>query len=227
MEERDVELVELRRRVARLKEEARKNEDAWKRSQAREMELLEADGLVELLERATEGLRQSYQLEAVSLVLADQDHEIRHLLMGQGEAPDTFEAVRFVDAVADSVPLPPRPRPWLGPYSQDEHARLFPARRQLASVALLPLSRQNRVFGSLNMGSSDPLRFTQSHATDFLTHLAVIAAFSLENTVNRARLVRSGFTDALTGWNNRRYLEARLKEEVARSTRDGTPLACL
>lgn len=229
MQERDVEVVELRRRVARLKEEARKNEEAWKRSQAREMELLEAGGLVELLERATEGLRRSYQLEAVTLVLSDVDHEIRHLLLGQGESPDRYQAVLFVDSLDGIVPPPPpaRPRPWLGPYDEGRHARLFPRHGRLASVALLPLTHRDRVLGSLNMGSADPSRFTQSHATDFLNHLAIIAAFALENTVNRAKLVRSGFTDALTGWHNRRYLEARLGEEIARSARDGTSLACL
>jgi diguanylate cyclase (GGDEF)-like protein len=57
--------------------------------------------------------------------------------------------------------------------------------------------------------------------------LSVIAAFSLENTVNRARLLRSGFTDALTGWHNRRYLKARLKEELSRSIRERSSLVCL
>jgi two-component system, cell cycle response regulator len=228
MEDKDIEVLELRRRVARLKEEARKNEDAWKRSQAREMELLEADTLAELLDRATEGLRQSYQLEAVTLVLVDHDHEMRHLLMSQGGTPDDLTAVQFVDSLRGIVPpTSPRPRPWLGPFAEQEHAPLFRRDITLASVALLPLSRQQRLFGSLNMGSTDPRRFTQRHATDFLNHLAVIAAFSLENTVNRARLVRSGFTDALTGWHNRRYLEARLKEELARSARDAAPLTCL
>ena len=64
-------------------------------------------------------------------------------------------------------------------------------------------------------------------ATDFLHHLAVIAAFCLESAVNRARLVRSGLTDPLTGWRNRRYLQTRLYEELARSQRDNSALTCL
>jgi two-component system cell cycle response regulator len=39
--------------------------------------------------------------------------------------------------------------------------------------------------------------------------------------------VRSGLTDFLTGWHNRRYLNARLKEELARAQRQGTSLTCL
>ncbi|HEX7081738.1 MAG TPA: DUF484 family protein [Gammaproteobacteria bacterium] len=228
MHPRDLELLDLRRRVARLKEEARKNEEAWKRSQAREMELLEADKLVTLLERATDGLRAGYHLEAATLVLADHDHEVRHLLMSQGASLDDVPHVRFVDTMRGLLPAASQTgQPWLGPFSADSHALLFPGIGGLRSVALLPLVRHERIFGSLNMGSTDPTRFTRRHATDFLHHLAVIAAFAFENTVNRARLVRSGFTDALTGWHNRRYLQARLREELARSQRDRAPLACL
>lgn len=225
---REVENVELRRRIAALKEEARKNEEAWKRSQQREMELLEADGLVTLLERLTGGLRVSYGLHAVTLVLADPEHEIRHLLMSQGEHPDRFRDVLFVDAPQTLVPrLAGAAKPWLGRFDPEAHAPLFPPRANVQSVALLPLRRQERLVGIINMGSDEPTRFTRDLATDFLTHLGVIAAFALENAVNRARLVRSGFTDVLTGWHNRRYLQSRLREELARSARDRAPLVCL
>jgi diguanylate cyclase (GGDEF)-like protein len=39
--------------------------------------------------------------------------------------------------------------------------------------------------------------------------------------------MRSGFTDFLTGWHNRRYLHTRLKEELARAQRRGASVACL
>ena len=55
----------------------------------------------------------------------------------------------------------------------------------------------------------------------------MIASFSLENVLNRARLLRSGHTDFLTGWHNRRYLQLRLKEELARAARDRSTLVCL
>jgi two-component system cell cycle response regulator len=55
----------------------------------------------------------------------------------------------------------------------------------------------------------------------------VIAAICLENAVNRARLVRSGLTDFLTGFHNRRYMNARLREELARAQRDKGNVAIL
>jgi two-component system, cell cycle response regulator len=222
------ELAGLRRRVAQLKEDARKNEEAWKRAQRLEMHLLESDDLTTLLTRATDGVRAGYRLEAATLVVVDEDHEIRHLLMSEGAEPDAFAAIVFVDSMPGLLPFDAEtPRPWLGAYSSFAHASLFPQGERLGSIALLPLARRERLFGSLNMGSADAARFTRLHAADFLQHLGVIAAFALENTANRARLVRSGLTDPLTGWSNRRYLEARLREEVARCRRERLPLACL
>src|SRR5690606_6680809 len=93
--------------------------------------------------------------------------------------------------------------------------------------ALLPLLRSKSLVGCLNMGSDRADRFTEEHATDFLEHLATIAAFAIENAVNKARLIRSGLTDALTGWHNRRYLTSRLREELARCRRERQPLTCL
>jgi two-component system cell cycle response regulator len=222
------ELIELRRRLATLTQEARTNEEAWQRSQRREMELLETDTLAGLLRKLTSGLRDSYQLAATTLVLADPDHEVRHLLMAQGEPLTRFPHVLFVDSVHALAPqLAAGRRPWLGKFTRSDHALLFPANAQPLSVALLPLTRQERIIGSLNMGSSESRRFSQELATDFLHHLGVIAAFALENAVNRARLVRSGLTDVLTGWHNRRYLQTRLHEELARCRRELTPLTCL
>src|ERR1044072_267781 len=90
------------------------------------------------------------------------------------------------------------------------------------SIALIPLPRDNRAIGVIAFGSRNPKRFTNDLPADFLAHLGVIVAISLENAVNRARLVRSGVTDFLTGWHNRRYFYNRLREEVAPSGRAGT-----
>jgi diguanylate cyclase (GGDEF)-like protein len=221
------ELTQLRRRLAALTEEARKNDDAWRRAQAREMELLEADTLDALLDRLTSGLRASYRLEAATLVIADPDHEIRRLLSAQSPVGQQHD-VLFVDSVQGVAPaVAAGRRPWLGKYNRADHALLFPIPDALESVALLPLTRQDRLIGCLSFGSREPQRFVSVLGTDLLHHLAVIAAFSLESAVNRARLVRSGFTDALTGWHNRRYLLSRLHEELARCRRDRTPLTCL
>jgi len=226
--ENDGELGALRRRLTTLTEEARRNEEAWQRAQRREMALLEAATLGDLLQRLTDDLRASYRLTAATLVLADPEHEVRHLLLGQGGRLTDYAGVLFVDSMHALAPqLTGAGNPWLGPFVPAEHSLLFPANVRLRTVALLPLVREKRTIGSINMGSDRDDRFTDDHATDFLRHLSAIAAFCLENVVNRTRLVRSGFTDVLTGWHNRRYLQSRLREEVVRCRRERSALTCL
>jgi diguanylate cyclase (GGDEF)-like protein len=222
------EIRELRGRIAALMEEASNNEKLLRRSQERELELLKAENMAQLFDTICKGLKTSYGLESVTLLLLDPQHEIRHLLIADQVSADDFPQVLFTDSLVGMAPqFNSFHRPWLGPYMGCDHQLLFPGVHGLKSAALIPLRRQDRLQGSLNFGSVDEKRFTRHLATDFLAHLGVIASFAIENTINRARLVRSGLTDFLTGWHNRRYLNARLKEELARAQRQGTNLTCL
>lgn len=227
------EIRELRARIATLVEEATTNERLLKRSQQRELELLKAENLSQLFDAICKGLLASYNLEAVTLLLWDPQHEIRHLLIADQVSLADFPNVIFTDSVVGIAPqFSSLQKPWLGPYMGCDHQLLFPsvdAQRAplLKSLALIPLRRQDRLQGSLNFGSADEKRFSRHLGTDFLAHLGVIASFAIENTINRARLVRNGLTDFLTGWHNRRYLHARLKEELSRAQRQGSSLTCL
>jgi two-component system cell cycle response regulator len=222
------EIEDLKRRLTEMTAEAANNESILKRTQARELSLLRADTLAQLLRAMVEGLRESYSLDAISVVLLDPQHEIRHLILASGERPEEFKQIFFVDSLVGLAPqLAALHKPWLGPFVGADHHLLFPGSANLKSAALLPLPRTDRAIGALCFGSSDPTRFTRHHGTDFLGHLGAVAAVCLENSVNRARLLRAGITDFLTGWHNRRYLQQRLKEELARAQRRGATIACL
>jgi diguanylate cyclase (GGDEF)-like protein len=218
----------LKRRLAAFTKEAAKNDSILKRSLEREMGLLEAGSLDDLLHMLVHSLAESYALESVTVVLCDPDHTVRHLLTGERPVHETRPGVIFVDSPDSPLPqLASRTQPWLGQYSGEDHQSIFDGAADLRSVALIPLVRNRRFFGSLNFGSCDPSRFTEEHATDFLYRLGAIASFCLENAINRARLIRTGLTDVLTGWYNRRYLEDRIFGELARAQRNQQPLVCL
>ena len=219
---------DLRRRLAEMTAEAANNESILKRTQARELTLLGADSLAQLLRAMVDGLRASYALDAVSVVLLDPQHEVRHLLLAGGDRPDEFKQIFFVDSLIGLAPqLGALHKPWLGPYVGADHHLLFPDTANLKSAALVPLTRKDRATGALCFGSRDPARFTRHHGTEFLAHLGAVAAVCIENAVNRARLLRAGITDFLTGWHNRRYLQQRLKEELGRAQRRAASIACL
>jgi two-component system cell cycle response regulator len=228
MEDLRPEIDALKKRLAEMTAEAANNESILKRTQGRELTLLRADGLGPLLHAMVDGLRESYGLDAVSVVLLDPQHEIRHLLIAGGDRPEEFKQIFFVDSLVGLAPqLAALHRPWLGPFVGADHRLLFPGTQNLKSAALLPLPRKDIATGALCFGSRDPGRFTRHHGTDFLAHLGAVAAVCVENAVNRARLLRAGITDFLTGWHNRRYLQQRMKEELARAQRRGATIACL
>lgn len=218
----------LRRLLETLGRDAGHNQQVLARFQERELALLRAGDLVRLLERLTTGMRSSFALESVKLKLFDPFFVIRDLL--EATSGDHGYVRRDIELCTDVPATRARfsdhDRPWLGPWDDARHRPLF-GRRLGGSVALLPLRHADGLTGFLCLGSSDPGRFRPGQATDFLGHLAGVAAVCLENAVNRERLRLAGLTDSLTGLYNRGHLQHRLVQEVTRAFRHGQPLACL
>ena len=218
----------LRRQLLELHREARHNEETLKRFHARELELLTSESLPELLNSLTDGMQISFEIKNIQLILLDSEHEIRRLLDNTGIPENAFPSIRFVEDLAEVNDIyAGLDKPRLGPFLLPDHAGLFSDTRELRSVAILPIRCCDRLSGSLNLGSSNSERFTRHHASDFLQQLATVAGVCLENAVNRERLVISGLTDPLTQLHNRRYLDRRLEEELARANRYNQPLSCL
>src|ERR1700749_659383 len=162
MDDANQEIEALKRRLAEMTAEAANNESILKRTQARELTLLRADSLAELLHAMVDGLRESYSLDAVSVVLLDPQHEVRHLLVAGGDRPEEFKQIFFVDSLVGLAPqLAVLHKPWLGPFVGANHHLLFPGIPNLKSVALLLLPRKDRAAGALCFGSRDGTRFTR------------------------------------------------------------------
>src|ERR1700676_3021917 len=193
------EMEALKKRLLEMNAEAANNDAILKRTQGRELTLLRADSLAQLLRPMVDGLRESYSLDAVSVVLLDPQHEIRHLLAAGGDRPEEFRQIFFVDSLVGLAPqLAAMHKPWLGPFVGADHHLLFPGASNLKSAALVPLPRKDLATGALCFGSRDPTRFTRHHATDFLAHLGAVAAVCLENAVNLTRLRPPAVTDFST-----------------------------
>lgn len=227
-EELAAQLEATRRQLDDLTAEVARNDEIMRRAQGREMRLLQAESLDALVHTLIDGLRVSYGVDYVSVVLCDPDHDIRHLLLANGTPAEEFRDLMVVESMSGLAPqYIALQQPWLGSFAACDHQMICPNAGDAKSIAMIPLSHRAKLLGSINLCSNDPLRFTHVHASDFLAHLGVIASFCIENSINRARLLRSGFTDVLTGWHNRRYLTVRLNEEVARARRDKARLVCL
>jgi diguanylate cyclase (GGDEF)-like protein len=226
--ELQAQLDAARRQLDELTEEVARNDEKMRRTQARELQLLQAEDLDALLDVLVNGLRSSYGLEYVSVVLSDPDYDIRHLLLANGKPVESYPHLLMVESLTGLAPqYIALHQPWLGFFAACDHQMICPGVAGIKSIAMIPLKHRGKVIGSINLCSRDATRFTSDHASDFLAQLGVIASFCVENALNRARLLRSGFTDVLTGWNNRRYLSVRLGEELARARRDQIGIVCL
>lgn len=218
----------LQRQLRVLLDEARRNEDKLQRLQALELLLLGAESLSELLQMILHRYREDFSLDAVSIVLIDPHYEIRRFLENESLQLAGHPNLIFktdCDAMPeDAASLFPR----LGAFDARQHGPLFNlAHIDLNSIALLPMVRQGRVIGCLNLGSSDSRRFVNGSGTDLLERLTAIISICLENTLNIERLKHTGLTDALTAINNRRFFDQRICEELERARRHKKALSCL
>jgi diguanylate cyclase (GGDEF)-like protein len=220
---------ELRRRLAELMERARYNERVLARFQKVELRLIGIVSFKELIEAILEDYRDAFELDVVTLSLIDADYDLRRTLMDAEAAPEGFPGLIIFDRdVYLSSLFGTNNQPVLGAFDPTRHRVLFPAANPVpSSVAVLPLMRWGQLVGSLNLGSLRRDRFTPGMATHFIEWLAAVASVCLENVANNERLKHIGLTDALTGVHNRRYFEQRLREEVDRALRKGSPLSCL
>src|SRR5438552_18720760 len=70
------EIRALQARLAALTEQVGRNDSLLRKTQERELELLRAGSLSQLFERLIAGLRSSYQLDDVALILRSEERRV-------------------------------------------------------------------------------------------------------------------------------------------------------
>lgn len=221
----------LRARMAYLLEQAERNHEIMCRHQAFDLQIVGAGSFPDLVGTIFRTLPVISELDIVTLSLVDPDADIYTVMHRLGVDFEAFPDLMFCEhAVELGFDMSPerRPRPILGEYTRAAHHAVFPhPPAGLRSVARVPLLRNTRLIGSLNLGSADPNRFTPQLGTDFVEHMGSIIAICLENVISNEMLKYIGLTDSLTGVYNRRYMDRRLLEEIARARRQGYRLSCM
>ncbi|MDH5600501.1 MAG: DUF484 family protein [Gammaproteobacteria bacterium] len=246
---KDTSNFELRKKLKALVTQAQNNEIKLQKLQRQELALISSESLPQLIDVILQQYRNEYELDYVSLLLIDTDYEIRHVIefMSPGllKLPTlifssnhtTLENVVIAqvqegkaNTTAIQKTLFPdfKEEPYLGRCSEVCKKVLFPAiPKDAASVAIIPLIRNHKLIGSLNLASYDSSRFIAGSGTDLIKRLSAILAVCVENSINNEKLKLLGLTDALTGIHNRRYFMQRLEEEIVRGVRQKLPVSCL
>ncbi len=210
-----------------LIDNARHNEVVLSKLQAIEMRLIAVADFASLLDTLLLALPEAFGLEDVALFLLDPHQDTQTLLTALAVPIEQWHGLHFSTQEATWLPcFTTPPSPLLRALPEDPLHALF-GEAEVASVALLPLSRHAGLIGCLALGSRDATRFTADLSTEFLARLAAIAGVCIENVINSERLKYIGLTDPLTGIHNRRYFDLRLADEVNRIQRYGGYIACL
>ncbi|WP_051293609.1 GGDEF domain-containing protein [Pseudoduganella violaceinigra] len=219
----------LRARLAYLIDQADRNHAIMMRHQAFDLEIVGAASFPELIGTIFRTLPVISDLDAVTLSLVDEGDDIRTVMEKLGVDFAAFPDLVFVpdlESLGFELDAGHAPKPQLGMFDAAKHRRQFPQPGvRLQSVGMVPLLRNKRLIGSLNLGSADPARFSPSLGTDFVEHMASIIAICLENVISNEMLKYMGLTDALTGVFNRRYVDRRLLEEISRARRQSYPVS--
>jgi diguanylate cyclase (GGDEF)-like protein len=220
---------ELRQQLETLIAQARLNEQVMRRFQDAELRMLSVSGFKELLQYVLQEMKETFDLDVVTLALIDPEYEVRRMLIDLGIPATEFPGLMCLDNPSRFHRLCGTSlAPVLGQYNAASRAPFFPRdTTPPASIAILPMVRQKQLIGSLNLGSRNEGRFAPGMATDFIGRLAAMVGICLENVTNSERLKHLGLTDPLTGVHNRRYFDQRLREEVGRAQRQNIPLSCL
>lgn len=205
------------------------NSVVLKRFQVFERRLLNLNSLSEMIEHVLDDGKAFFDLDVISFCLIDKEGEITDYLIEDGFDMDGCkELILLKDHQLLKSTFGFGIKPYIGPYKQAKCADFFPAVNKMPmSVAIIPLIRRGKYLGSLNFGSYEPGRFTDTMATDFIEHMVSVVSICLENNLNFEMMRRTSFIDTLTGVNNRRFLEQRLNEEIDRCQRSGEILSCL
>ncbi len=222
----------LRKKLTFLREQAELNYSIICRHQAFDLEIIGTNNFTDLLNSIFRTLPATSDLQIVTLSLLDEDADIHTVMNNLGIDLDGFPQLLFVEERSELLSLFSEQdgalRPLLDTFHEARYWQQFPSRlEQPRSIAIVPLVRNKNLIGTLNLGSMDVERFYPELGTDFIEHMASIIAICLENVISNELLKYIGLTDSLTGVYNRRYIDRRLLEEIARARRHDTQLSCL
>ena len=225
----------LRGQLAFLREQAELNYSIICRHQAFDLEIIGTNNFPDLLNSIFHTLPATSDLQVVTLSLLDEDADIHTVMNNLGIDLDGFPQLLFVEERAELLSIfrehdgnADGLQPLLDKFNEARYWQQFPVQLgHPACIAIVPLVRNRKLIGTLNLGSLDPTRFYPELGTDFIQHMASIIAICLENVISNELLKYIGLTDSLTGVYNRRYIDRRMLEEIARARRHGHQLSCL
>ncbi len=218
---------QLREQLNKLLREARRNEQTQSLFDSFTLAIVAAQGPQELFKLILEQQKE-FRIDEIHLCLVDRFHEVERLLTESYQ--HRYPGLSFIDTEISNQLIADIPdRPLLGSRFLSKYDWLINIEdtTKFHSAALLPLKRGREIIGIQLLLSRDPERYAYGDGTVFLHKLSAMIAISIENCINRQRILELGYHDGLTNAYNRRYFDERLPDEIKRCVRNKTDLVCL
>lgn len=212
----------------RLLQRVRENEEIEKKFFQVETRILTVLKFRDLFEVLLTEIESVFSLPSVWMTLIEDCETVR-LMQLPGDL-DTLEnrlrpirRERFTDLTGHSL------QPLLVNRDLERFEDLFPAggRGALLSLAVVPISLDGAIIGSLNFGDPSADRFAPDKDTSLLQQLGIKLSLCLSNVTAHEKLSFLAYHDPLTGLLNRRVMQSALNREFARAARYGQPLSLI
>jgi diguanylate cyclase (GGDEF)-like protein len=111
------------------------------------------------------------------------------------------------------------------PYATEDYLHDVGPHPTFRAALAVPMAWNGATKGALSVGWGHERRIGEDDERT-LEAIADLATFACHNAETYEQVQRAARTDALTGLLNHGAMQLRLREEIARAGRDGTPLSC-
>lgn len=192
------------------------------------VDLVQQTKRLEELPQTLEAIRKLRNLHTLHVIL-DQDLFEHRVPVGVGRA----KAAVIRERLRQFTPTPHAPRLFLGEIARLDTPGFFlgldkdPVSGSCFIFALGHKYVHSKIIGVVAAYDPDPQRYAPDKATDFLSHFCDILACTLITALEHAQLEELTVRDALTGVNNRTYLERHAGRILDFAARKNLPVHLL
>ncbi len=207
----------------RLKE----NEEIARRFYEVEKKILSILKFKDLFEVLLAEIKGQFNIPYVWLTLIENSDALA-LIKASGDMQENLQtSINVVDRTTFAALIGNQTEPVLANEGLKPYFQLVPPEKNflIKSLAIVPITMEGKIIGSLNQGDASPYRFEPGMDTSLLEQLATKVSLCLSNVTAHERLEFLAYHDPLTGLLNRRVMEAALQREVKRAQRYQLPLA--
>ncbi|MDY0267585.1 GGDEF domain-containing protein [Trichloromonas sp.] len=209
-----------------LIERFRENEELARKFHEVESSILSVLNFRDFFEHLLLDIGEIFAIPQVWFSLLD-DVDLSRLIRHSATSKLLRERIKVVDRETFAQLLPDTERPLLVNEGLHRYLRLLPASglQALGSLALVPVTLDGEVVGSLNLADRSVSRYAPGLNTVLVERLALKVSLCLSNVTAHEKLQKVAHYDPLTELLNRRAMESILQREFDRARRYARPLS--